>query len=71
MREREESDGEADKNASIYVGNLNFNVTDHDVISAFDQFGTVKALHLRPGSAFLEYEDHRGAREAVRIMDGR
>lgn len=66
----------------IYVGNLPFSASDHEVRELFSEFGTVNAVDLitdretgRPrGFGFVEMED--GADEAIqalhqREMDGR
>lgn len=59
----------------IYVGNLPFSATDHEVRDLFSEYGTVESVHLvtdrdtgRPrGFGFVEMED--GADEAIEALN--
>ena len=59
----------------IYVGNLPFSATDHEVSALFEPYGTVNSVNLitdretgRPrGFGFVEMED--GADEAIEALN--
>ncbi|NJK38183.1 MAG: RNA-binding protein [Oscillatoriales cyanobacterium RM2_1_1] len=63
---------------SIYVGNLSYQVTEEDLKSVFEEYGSVKRVHLptdretgRPrGFAFVEMETEAEEDAAIEDLDG-
>lgn len=63
---------------SIYVGNLNYEVTQEDLQEAFEGYGTVKRIHLptdretgrKRGFSFVEMETDEQETEAIKALDG-
>ena len=63
---------------SIYVGNLNYEVTSEDLQEAFGEYGTVKRVHLptdretgrKRGFGFVEMETDEEETEAINNLDG-
>jgi RNA recognition motif-containing protein len=63
---------------SIYVGNLPYTVTQDDVREIFQEYGTVKQVHLprdretdRPrGFGFVEMEQEDEEQAAIDALDG-
>lgn len=62
----------------IYVGNLNFRATEHEVRELFEEYGEVESVNLitdretgRPrGFGFVEMADDDEADEAIEALDG-
>jgi RNA recognition motif-containing protein len=60
----------------LYVGNISFQTTNDDLVSAFSQYGTVTSAEVitdrdtgrSRGFAFVEMSD--GAEEAIQAMNG-
>lgn len=63
---------------SIYVGNLNYEVTQEDLNEVFGEYGTVKRVYLptdretrrKRGFGFVEMENDDQEAEAINILDG-
>ena len=63
---------------SIYVGNLNYEVTQEDLNETFGEYGTVKRVHLPTdretgrmrGFGFVEMETDEQETEAINSLDG-
>lgn len=63
---------------NIYVGNLNYNLTEEDVASLFSQYGEVVSVKLvkdketgrAKGFGFVEMADDQEGAEAVSKLDG-
>ena len=63
---------------SIYVGNLNYEVTQEDLNEVFAEYGTVKRVHLptdretgrKRGFGFVEMETDEQETEAINTLDG-
>jgi len=61
----------------LYVGNISFDTTSDDLVQAFSQFGTVRAISVAVdvfsqkcrGFGFIEMEGHE-ARAAIVGLDG-
>eukprot|EP00274_Cyanoptyche_gloeocystis_P007723 CAMPEP_0196666746 /NCGR_PEP_ID=MMETSP1086-20130531/64689_1 /TAXON_ID=77921 /ORGANISM="Cyanoptyche gloeocystis , Strain SAG4.97" /LENGTH=259 /DNA_ID=CAMNT_0042003983 /DNA_START=84 /DNA_END=864 /DNA_ORIENTATION=+ len=60
---------EAD-NRPVFVGNLDPYTTQREIERLFDRKGRIKRVEMKTGFAFVFYEDHRDARDAVKDYDG-
>jgi hypothetical protein len=60
------------ENKKVFIGNLNFEVTESDVRELLSKYGTVVSvkMHKKKGYAFIEMEDANDAAKAVRKLDG-
>ena len=57
----------------VYIGNLSEGASKNDVEYAFAKYGPLRNVWVArnpPGFAFVEYDDHRDAEDAVRGLDG-
>lgn len=60
--------------SKVYVGNLGENGDRDRIWKAFSSFGPIREVWVArnpPGFAFVEFEDHRDAEDAVYKMDGK
>lgn len=58
----------------MYVGNLDVRASERDVDREFSDYGRLREVWVArtpPGFAFVEFEDARDARDAIRHLDGR
>jgi RNA recognition motif-containing protein len=63
----------------IYVGNLSFNCTDHDLSAMFTEFGEVASAKVvedrdtgrSRGFGFVEMSDDSSAMQAIQGMNGK
>ena len=63
---------------SIYVGNLNYEVTQEDLNEVFSEYGKVKRVHLptdretgrKRGFGFVEMETEAEEEKAIETLDG-
>ncbi|CAA0370935.1 unnamed protein product [Arabidopsis thaliana] len=58
----------------VYVGNLDPRVTERELEDEFRSFGVIRSVWVArrpPGYAFLDFEDSRDARDAIREVDGK
>ena len=63
---------------SIYVGNLDYEVTQEDLNEVFAEYGTVKRIYLptdretgrKRGFGFVEMETDEQETEAITTLDG-
>ncbi|KAL0653404.1 hypothetical protein Bca4012_096095 [Brassica carinata] len=58
----------------VYVGNLDPRVTERELEDEFRVYGVIKSVWVArrpPGYAFLDFEDSRDARDAIRDLDGK
>uniref|UniRef100_A0A023FXP6 Putative alternative splicing factor n=1 Tax=Amblyomma parvum TaxID=251391 RepID=A0A023FXP6_AMBPA len=58
----------------VYVGELGNSGTKHELEEAFGYYGPLRNVWVArspPGFAFVEFEDPRDARDAVRALDGK
>ena len=64
---------------NIFVGNLAYSATDHDLRQLFEQYGVVDKVNLitdrdtgRPrGFGFVEMPDSQAARAAIQALQGK
>ncbi|RYR05569.1 hypothetical protein Ahy_B06g085423 [Arachis hypogaea] len=57
----------------VYVGNLDSRVTERDLEDEFRVFGVIRSVWVArrpPGYAFIDFDDSRDARDAIRELDG-
>lgn len=63
---------------SIYVGNLNYEVSQEDLSEVFSEYGKVKRVHLptdretgrKRGFGFVEMETDAEEEKAIETLDG-
>ncbi|KFM74863.1 Serine/arginine-rich splicing factor 7, partial [Stegodyphus mimosarum] len=58
----------------VYVGDLGNSGTKHEIEDVFSYYGPLRNVWVArnpPGFAFVEFEDSRDARDAVRALDGK
>ncbi|OMO90600.1 hypothetical protein COLO4_19015 [Corchorus olitorius] len=58
----------------VYVGNLDPRVTERDLEDEFRVFGVIRSVWVArrpPGYAFIDFDDHRDAEDAIRELDGK
>ncbi|KAK8963034.1 Serine/arginine-rich splicing factor RSZ21A [Platanthera guangdongensis] len=56
----------------VYVGNLEPRVSERDLEDDFRVYGVIRSIWVArrpPGYAFIDFEDHRDANDAIRGMD--
>ncbi len=54
----------------VYVGRLPSRSTEHDVERFFKGFGRLRDVCVKAGYAFVEFDSHRDASDAVRELNG-
>lgn len=62
------------RDCKLYVGNLSSSATRTDLDKEFGYYGRLVNVWVArnpPGFAYVEYEDSRDARDAVRGLDGK
>jgi len=63
---------------NIYVGNLDFNISEHDLESYFAEYGTVSSAKIitdkfngrSKGFGFVEMNDQAEAQKAIEALNG-
>ena len=61
-----------DLDCKVYVGNLGNSASRRELEDAFAEFGTLKSVWVArnpPGFAFVEFEEPRDARDAVKALN--
>lgn len=66
---RSRSHSRSRPNSRIYIGRLSRRTRAQDIRDVFSKFGTIKSLDMKSDYAFLEYEEEKQAKEAIRKMD--
>ncbi|KAK8597404.1 hypothetical protein V6N13_094816 [Hibiscus sabdariffa] len=62
------------KMSRVYVGNLDPRVSERDLEDEFRVFGVIRSVWVArrpPGYAFIDFDDHRDAEDAIRELDGK
>ena len=54
----------------IIVSNLPYSFSEGDVLTVFEQYGTVCKIHLNKGVCIMEYEEENSDLLAVENFDG-
>ncbi|KAK0572789.1 hypothetical protein LWI29_037361 [Acer saccharum] len=60
------------KMSRVYVGNLDSRVSERDLEDEFRVFGVIRSVWVArrpPGYAFIDFDDHRDAQDAIRELD--
>ncbi len=60
-----------ERNTQIFVAKLTTGVREKDLDYEFRRFGSIRNIQLKRGYAFIEYEDHKDADDAIKEMDGK
>ncbi|XP_026387307.1 serine/arginine-rich splicing factor RSZ21A-like [Papaver somniferum] len=58
----------------VYVGNLDPRVSERELEDEFRVYGVLRSVWVArkpPGYAFVEFDDHRDAMDAIRGLDGK
>lgn len=55
----------------IYIGKLHYDVREKDIERFFKDFGKINDINMKNGYAFVDFDDHRDADDAVYEMDGK
>lgn len=55
----------------VYVGGLSYRVGERDLERFFRGFGRLRDIVIKNGFAFVEFDDHRDADDAVYEMNGK
>lgn len=71
-REREDRRGKDTENfTQVYIAKLHKYTRESDLQDAFSKFGKIKQIVLKHAYAFIDFEDHEAAVQAVKEMDGK
>lgn len=67
--------GSPDENGRVYVGNLPSECDQREIEEEFEKFGKIKRCDVKRGAngssfAFVEFEDPRDAKDAIKEKDG-
>ncbi|XP_072047784.1 uncharacterized protein [Amphiura filiformis] len=65
--------GGYDRDCKVYVGDLPENARKEELEDAFNHYGRLRSVWVArnpPGFAFIEFEDSRDAKDAVKELDG-
>ncbi|RWS29562.1 serine/arginine-rich splicing factor 4-like protein [Leptotrombidium deliense] len=55
----------------IYVGRLPYDVRERDIEKFFKGYGRIREILMKDGFAFVEFDDHRDADDAVYELNGK
>jgi arginine/serine-rich splicing factor 4/5/6 len=55
----------------VYLGRLSRDASDRDVESLFKSYGRLREVTLKNGFGFVEFSDHRDAKDAVYDFHGK
>lgn len=55
----------------IYIAKLHKRTREDELKEAFSKFGRIKDVVLKHTYAFIDFEDHEAANQAVKEMDGK
>ena len=71
-RERGDNrDKDSEHYTQIYIAKLSRNTRESEIRDAFSKYGEIKAIVLKYNYAFVDFEQHEAADQAVREMNGR
>lgn len=55
----------------VFVGGLTYKVRERDLEKFFKKYGRIREISMKNGYAFVEFDDHRDAEDAVYELNGR
>ncbi|XP_060516161.1 serine-arginine protein 55-like [Cylas formicarius] len=55
----------------VFVGGLTYKIRERDIEKFFRKYGRIREVSMKNGYAFVEFEDHRDAEDAVYEMNGK
>ncbi|KAJ8928204.1 hypothetical protein NQ314_019267 [Rhamnusium bicolor] len=55
----------------VFVGGLTYKIRERDLEKFFRKYGRIKEVSMKNGYAFVEFDDHRDADDAVYEMNGK
>lgn len=55
----------------VFVGGLTYRVRERDIEKFFRKYGRIKEVAMKNGFAFVEFDDHRDADDAIYELNGR
>ncbi|KAJ8975677.1 hypothetical protein NQ317_019632 [Molorchus minor] len=55
----------------VFVGGLTYKVRERDIEKFFRKYGKIKEVSMKNGFAFVEFDDHRDADDAIYELNGR
>jgi RNA recognition motif-containing protein len=58
-----------DSYTQVYVAKLHRRTNEDDLRTAFSQFGKIKDMIVKHSYAFIDFEDHQSAMNAIKEMD--
>ena len=69
-REYDKRDKDPETFTQVYVAKLDRRTRESDLKEAFLKFGKIKDIIVKHSYAFINYEDHEAATNAVKDMNG-
>jgi arginine/serine-rich splicing factor 7 len=69
-RRDDRRDGD-DSFTQVYVAKLHHRTKESDLQEAFSKFGKIKDLSIKHTYAFINFEDHTAADNAIKEMNGK
>lgn len=62
---------DTDSFTQIYIAKLHKYTRESDLQDAFSKFGKIKQIVLKHSYAFIDFEEHEAAVQAIKEMDGK